>query len=400
MPSENGNQEQKLETTELVPVVEHSLAGELARAEIDQQIATARRYPRSFSLVKKNVEFLATHDEAAAENCIYSLPRGGKPIIGPSIGFANVLTQSWGNCLSKGVILGADIKRKVVIAEGSFHDYESNQKVVVTEERRIVDKTGRIFNDDMITITGKAAASIARRNAALNAIPRPFWHPTFERCLEIVRGTMETFSERKDKALKAFAQFGVKPAQIYGILRLEDEADLTLEHIPVLRGMYAALREGSTTVEEMFDPRLMKGQHFETVANPLKDEPEKKPKGRPRKAKEAAAESTSIIQDIPFKESTEETHTYVQQNPIPEVPAEPEPPDCPPGTIPFKQLPRTAAEYHAHLAIWLSMVTLPADVQTQWNAERKLRGDCGVIGEEMDAASAAKEARLKELGLP
>jgi hypothetical protein len=386
----NGNEPEKQESsTELVPVSdERSLAGELARAEIDQQIATARRYPRSFSLVKKNVEFLATHDEAAAENCIYSLPRGGKPIIGPSIGFANVLTQSWGNCLSKGVILGADIKRKVVIAEGSFHDYESNQKVVVTEERRIVDKNGRIFTDDMITITGKAAASIARRNAALNAIPRPFWHPTFERCLEIVRGTMETFSERKDKALKAFAQFGVKPAQIYGILGLKDEADLTLEHIPVLRGMYAALREGSTTVEEMFDPRLMKGQHFETVANPLKDEPDKKPKGRPRKTKEAAAptQESEVVPD-----NNERVAEHKNEPPSVDAPAE---------AIPVKQPPRTAAEYHAHLAIWLRLVSLPADIQTQWNAERKLRGDCGVIGEEMDAATAAKEARLRELGLP
>jgi hypothetical protein len=230
----------------------------------------------------------------------------------------------------------------------------------------------------MITITGKAAASIARRNAALNAIPRPFWHPTFERCLEIVRGTVETFSERKDKALKAFAQFGVKPAQIYGVLGLKDEADLTLEHIPILRGMYSSLREGSTTVEEMFDPHKMTGVHFETVANPLKDDPEKKPKGRPRKAKEAAT-------------PTQESEVVPDNNePVAEHKNEP---------LPIKQ-PRTAAEYHSYLATWLRLVSVPADIQSQWNADRKLRGDCGVVGEEMDAASAAKEARLKELGLP
>jgi hypothetical protein len=142
----------------------------------------------------------------------------------------------------------------------------------------------------------------------------------------------------------------------------------------------------------MFDPRKMTGQHFETVANPLKDEPEKKPKGRPRKAKEAAVtQETEVVPDqTGLRVGSDKTEPLSAEAPA-EAAVEP---------IPLKQLPRTAAEYHAHLAIWLRVVSLPADIQAQWNAERKLRGDCGVIGEEMDAATAAKEVRLKELGLP
>jgi hypothetical protein len=252
---------------------EQTLAVDLARAEIDQAIATAHRYPRSIDIVLKKIETMACYNEAAAENCIYSLPRGGKPIIGASIGFANVVAQSWGNCTDAARIVYIDRKEKVIIAEGGFHDLETNRKTVLPVQRRIVDKNGRLFSDDMIMVTGMAAASIARRNAILNAVPRALWFPIYEKALSIVRGSVETFAERKEKALRAFSQFGVKPEQVYAALGLKGEDDLTLEHLAPLRGMYTALREGNISVEEMFDPRRLAAvQSFETVSNPLADE--------------------------------------------------------------------------------------------------------------------------------
>ena len=248
---------------------EQSLAADLARAEIDQAIATAHRYPRQLDTVIKKIGTLACYNDAAAENCIYSLPRGGKPIIGASIGFANIVASSWGNCTDAARIVHIDRHEKTVVAEGGFHDLEANRKTIVPVQRRIVDRQGRLFSDDMIMVTGMAAASIARRNAILNAVPRALWFPIYEQALQIVRGTVETFAERKAKAITAFAQFGVKPEQIYMALGLKGDPDLTLEHIAPMRGMYQALRDGSSTVEEMFDPRRMTGTAFEKVANPL-----------------------------------------------------------------------------------------------------------------------------------
>ena len=222
MTDQNGS---GAEQAALVPTAtslsDPTLAVDLARAEVDVAIATAHRYPRQLDTVLKKIGTLACYNDVAAENCIYSLPRGGKPIIGASIGFANIVASSWGNCTDAARIVHIDRHEKTVMAEGGFHDLETNRKTLVPVQRRIVDRQGRLFSDDMIMVTGMAAASIARRNAILNAVPRALWFPIYEQALSIVRGTVETFAERKAKAIQAFAQFGVKPEQIYMALGLK-----------------------------------------------------------------------------------------------------------------------------------------------------------------------------------
>jgi len=50
-----------------------SLAVSLARAEVDQQITTARAFPRSIARAVGNITTLATLDEKSAEECIYAM---------------------------------------------------------------------------------------------------------------------------------------------------------------------------------------------------------------------------------------------------------------------------------------------------------------------------------------
>src|SRR4051812_48501652 len=67
------------------------------RAEVDIQISTAKRYPRSIRNFKQQALEMATFDEETAEGCFYSLPRGGKPIEGPSARLAEIVLSAWGN---------------------------------------------------------------------------------------------------------------------------------------------------------------------------------------------------------------------------------------------------------------------------------------------------------------
>lgn len=250
---------------------EQTLAVDLERIQIDQQIATAHKFPRVLDTVMKKIATMACYNKEVAESCIYALPRGGKPIIGPSIGFANIVAQSWGNCRIGARIVYIDTRQKVVIAEGAFLDLESNTQSLVPVQRRIVDSKGRLYSEDMQIVTGMAAASIARRNAILQGVSRGLWNPIWNDALGIVRGNVQTFAENKAAAFKALAQFGITPAQIVMALGLKGEVDLTFEHVPMLRGIYQSLRDGSTTVEELLDPRKMTGKGFETVENPLGD---------------------------------------------------------------------------------------------------------------------------------
>jgi hypothetical protein len=371
----------------LAVMSEQTLAVDLARAEIDQAIATAHRYPRALDTVIKKIETMACYNEQAAENCIYSLPRGGKPIIGPSIGFANIVAAAWGNCTDAARIVAIDRKEKVVVAEGGFHDLETNRKTMLPVQRRIVDKQGRLFSDDMIMVTGMAAASIARRNAILNAVPRALWFPIYERALQIVRGDVETFAERKDKALKAFAQFGVKPEQVYMALGLKGDADMTLEHVAPMRGMYSALRDGSITVEEMFDARRMTGTGFETVPNPLGDDE------APAPAEVVNKETGEITEAAPAKK--EKRGRPAKKEAAPTEPANP----AAEAIVKMANIPepKNATDYAVHLKAWTNFYVSPNKIEERWRQERELRGTCGVIEQHFEECKALKDARIAEL---
>lgn len=433
---------------------EQTLAVDLARAEIDQQIATAHKYPRIIDTVVKKISTMALYNEEAAQNCIYALPRGGKPIVGPSIGFANVVATAWGNCIDGARIVYVDRKEKKVNAEGLFHDLESNRRTIIPEDRRVVDSKGRLYSDDMIIVTGKAAASVARRNAILNAVPRAIWHPIYEQALGIVRGTVGTFAERKDKALKAFAQFGVKPEQIYMVLGLKGEVDLTFEHIPSLHGMYAALRDGSTSVEEMFDPRRMKGGGFEQVADPLRDDvqgqaPRSQDKGAPEEnAQEGAGgkpEGQGSGGAAPGAQApaagSQEGGKPAKQSPKPpgnkkqqaqkaaaaaaQAGGDQKPADPPPAQEPKPQeaktpepakpaaaaappqepaastaVPRTCEEYVVHATAFIDGATVAADLENRWKGDRTLRTTCMVVEDDFQNLHMRYQAKLAELRKP
>jgi hypothetical protein len=396
---------------------EQTLAVDLSRAEFDQAIATAHRYPRILDTVVKQIETMACYNEESAENCIYSLPRGGKPIIGPSIGFANILATAWGNCIDGGRHTYSDRKEKLAYAEGVFHDLQSNRRTIIYESRRISGKNGALYSDDMIAVTGKAAAAVARRNAILNAVPRAIWHPIWEQALRIVRGDQETFAERKDKALRAFSQFGVKPEQVFMYLGLKGDVDLTLEHIPTLRGMYQALRDGSTTVEEMFDPRRMTGKGFETVADPLGNDDvvevadatagmgeapvqaagapaDKAPAGaaapaeaaNAATAKEAATAPSAASPGLPLAESAAPAAKGAPAATTTAAPA-------------AAKEPTNAVEYIEHWRAFCAGATTGAVIKNKYYAERELRKRCSPFSEEQfEEMNRIKDDRIKDLG--
>lgn len=248
----NAPAKQELITPSDLQQPQQELAISLARAEIDQQITTARAYPRSIERAVRNITTLATLDEETAQECIFALPRGGKPIVGPSIRFAEIIASQWGNCRVATRVTHIDRAEKIVEAEGVFHDLETNTAVSARVRRRIVDKYGKIFNDDMITVTGNAAASIAKRNAILGAVPKAVWRKAYDSAERVIKGTAETLVVTREKSMKAFAAFGVSPERVCAAIGVVGLSDITLEHIPTLRGMFAALKNQEATVEELF----------------------------------------------------------------------------------------------------------------------------------------------------
>lgn len=239
--------------TELEPqTAPVSMVGQLVRAEIDQQIATAHAYPRSITKVNRSVLSLVTMSPAAAEKCGYALPRGGKPILGPSIRLAEIVAGQWGNCRVGSRVVHVDRIEKYVEAEGIFHDLETNTATTARVRRRIVDSKGRLFSDDMIIVTGNAACSIAKRNAVLAGVPEAVWGEAYEAALAVVKGDVVTLPERRAETMKAFAAFGVTPDQIFASLEIGGMDDIGLDQIATLRTMYKSIKDGEQQVEDFF----------------------------------------------------------------------------------------------------------------------------------------------------
>ncbi|RWX72528.1 hypothetical protein [Mesorhizobium sp. M2A.F.Ca.ET.039.01.1.1] len=258
----------------------------IVRAELDAQIVTAKQFPRSIQRVIGNITTLATLDEDTAEECLYALVRKkkqrsrnaqanqqpeeeNKPIEGPSIRLAEIAAQCYGNCRIEARVIAVNRVEKYVEAEGIFLDLETNMASKATVRRRISTSGGYLFSDDMINVTSNAACAIAKRNAVLAGIPRGVYRPAYMAARKIVAGTAETLSANRDKAIKAFANFGVTPEQIFEALGVDGEREIKTDHIATLRAMFMTLKNGEETVESMFGKP--EADH-KVVENPLNDE--------------------------------------------------------------------------------------------------------------------------------
>lgn len=237
-----------------------SMAAGLAKAEINQQIATARQYPRSVAHSVRNMQSLATFSQEAAAECNYALPRGGKTLTGPSIRLAELIVSQWGNCRVGARVVHVDRVEKFLEAEGVFHDLETNAATTARVRRKISDKNGRLFSDDMITVAGNAACSIAKRNAVLAGVPKAAWMPAYEAALATIRGDQKTLVERREGALRALGTFGITPDMLFEYLEVGGLEDITLDHMPALLAMHKGLKDGEHTVESLFPPKTQQDQ--------------------------------------------------------------------------------------------------------------------------------------------
>lgn len=248
-----------------------SLIAQIMRAEIDAQVATAHAFPRKPALVVKALDALVTMSVESAQECIYSLPRGGKPIRGPSVRFAEALFQSWGNAMVEAKVTHVDREEKVVIAEASYRDLETGAWTRASTRRRISGTHGKIFSDDMIIMTGNAACSIARRNVTLAGIPKLVWGAAFEKAQDTVAGKAEPIAVTREKAVSAFATYGIKPEQVYAAIGINGPEEVQRDHIITLRGMFSTIKNEEATIEEVFNLRApgAPGPKVAGVADPL-----------------------------------------------------------------------------------------------------------------------------------
>lgn len=229
---------------------------QLTRGEVDMQVATAKRWPRSIKTFKQQALGMAVKNPQIARTCYYVLPRGGKKIEGPSIRLAEIVMSCWGNLRCETRVLSAD--QTLITAQATAWDMQSNVLVRREVQRRITDSKGRRYNDDMIVVTGNAACSIALRNAVFSVVPRAYVEDILQHCKRVAAGERGSLDDAKAKWFKAYGDKGVERSQVLELLGKAGPDDVDIDDIATLQGLWNALSEGQTTIEELFGPEEAK----------------------------------------------------------------------------------------------------------------------------------------------
>lgn len=293
------------------------------KSEVDIQVATAKAYPRDIEQSLKRIKQLATIDDETAQNCFYALKRGDTLIEGPSVRLAEIIGTAWGNLRVQARIIGND--GKVITAQGIAHDLETNFAASVEVKRRITDRSGRTYNDDMQLVTGNAAASIAFRNALLKVVPSAVTHRIVAEVREVAKGKALSLEQRVANMLKWYESVGVTRQQVFAHIGVANADMITEEKADYLRGLAVAIKEGSTTVRDTFgDGAKSQSEAQAAVATKAAEEVQRKAaealekatnggKGKGKKAaseqQPAAAPETETPADAPNPEEKVDTET-------------------------------------------------------------------------------------------
>lgn len=226
------------------------------RANIDIQVSTAKQYPRSISRCANNAVALVTMDKDTAQSCGYALPRGGKPITGPSVHLAKIIAQQYGNLRAEAKVV--EITDKQVVSRGTAWDLENNYAVSFEVRRSIIGRNGNRFSDDMITVTGNAANSIAYRNAIFGIVPKSITDKAYKAAQHLITGDLsdeEKLIKRRDGAIKHFIDtYGITEEEVIKLCGKHTVNQIQADEIALLLGFAQSLKDGDTTVEELMAP--------------------------------------------------------------------------------------------------------------------------------------------------
>lgn len=223
--------------------------------EVQAAMVIAKKFPRdeyeSIEKIKRSCQ-----RATLAEQAIYSYPRGGQNVCGPSIRLAEALAQNWGN-IDYGII---ELEQKNGKSEMMAYawDLETNTRVtkIFAVEHKRDTKSGSYQLTDSRDIYEATANFGARRMRAciLGVIPGDVVDMAVNECKETQKkGYGELPSQEKiNKIEKLFKKdFGVTKKQLEEYTGM-NMADFGADECTDLWGVYTALKNSQAKVSDYF----------------------------------------------------------------------------------------------------------------------------------------------------
>lgn len=222
--------------------------------EVQAAMVIAKRFPRNATVAISRI--LAACDRLAlAEGALYSYPRGGTSVTGPSIRMAEALARGWGN-IDFGVIELEQKNGESTVMSVAW-DLETNTRstkiFTVKHERKASGQIKKL--DDPRDIYEMVANQGARRLRAciLSIIPGDIIEMAVERCEKTMKdGDKMPMAERIAKVVNYLNGVGVTSEMIEKRVGHKLDA-LTPTELVNLRKICKSIDDGMANPEEFFD---------------------------------------------------------------------------------------------------------------------------------------------------
>lgn len=226
----------------------------VTRAEIDIQINTARRFPRSVHKFVQDAKTMVAIDPDLAAQCTYVLKgkkkSDGSPVSGPSVRLAEICAICWGNIRVVGRITDDD--GRFITAQATALDLERNVGYTVEVKQGVTRADGQRYGDDMIRVASMAAIAKATRNATYKVVPLALVHLIEDEAHKVAKGDVKALPERTDRAVAWFVGKGVEAGRVFDALGIAGPGDMTLDLLATLNGWKVAINEHHAEINELF----------------------------------------------------------------------------------------------------------------------------------------------------
>ena len=248
-------------------------------AEIQAQVFMAKQFPRNENQARARI-LRACQRPGLAAKAIYTYPKGGQRVTGPSIRLAEALAQAWGNLDFNTVILEQRGTESVCLSY--CWDVETNTRASRSfiVPHKISTKNGERVLTDPREIYELAANQGARRLRAciLSIIPGDIVDEAMAACNETLSGgNKKPLIDRLRELADRFAHYYSVPLEsIERYFGYPLDAFTEMDGI-ALAGIYTALRDGQAKREDYFQlPKIAGAEEDETLENKDAEPPKKK----------------------------------------------------------------------------------------------------------------------------
>lgn len=212
--------------------------------EVQAAMIVAKKFPRNPTESMNRILDSCTR-RTLAESAMYSYPRGGQEVTGPSIRLAECIAQNWGNIDFGYIELEQKNGESQVMAYAWDLETNTRQSKVFNVPHRRDTKKGSVALTDSRDIYELIANQASRRvrSCILAVIPGDVIEAAVKQCELTLTGGKMPLNERIKNVVDKFAELEISAEQLAGFIGKNVEA-FSVQDVVRLGKIYRSIKDG------------------------------------------------------------------------------------------------------------------------------------------------------------